>query len=409
MEPAEAITRPSLSMAGEPAFPACDVDLVALRAERLSSLQETMRDRGVAACLFFHPANIRYATGSSVYEALAMSQSMRYCVVPATGAPVLFEPDMAIPFSSRIVDDVRQAGWWQFVGDHRFGEADRMAQQIRDTLAEFGAEGEPLAVDRVDVLAILALQRAGIDVIDAASLTDAARTIKTPLEIEMMRHNGLIGDAMMEEFQAAIRPGVSEFELLAVLSDGLLRRRGEALFSRLVASGQNTNPWGSEATDRLVEPGDLVAVDTDAYGYEGYVIDISRTFVCGDRPTQEQREAYRVAYDSLVAMREAIRPGLPYHEYAQLVPPLPEKYLSQRYDMMIHGAGLEDEGPTIVHHGKGANLENEHLQAGMVLCLESYVGELGGGFGIKLEDQVLVTGSGAESLCRFPFDDRFLS
>ena len=49
------------------------------------------------------------------------------------------------------------------------------------------------------------------------------------------------------------------------------------------------------------------------------------------------------------------------------------------------------------------------LEPGMTLCVEVYYGEVGGSCGIKLEDQVLITGDGYENLTRYPFDDRFLT
>ena len=73
------------------------------------------------------------------------------------------------------------------------------------------------------------------------------------------------------------------------------------MFTRLVASGTNTNPWMSEAHDKVVQPGDLVGIDTDANFYEGYVVDISRTFSCGDVATDGQKVAYRIAYDCVTA------------------------------------------------------------------------------------------------------------
>ena len=214
---------------------------------------------------------------------------------------------------------------------------------------------------------------------------------------------------MLAAFEGAIRPGIREFELLAVLSDALLRRRGIVVFTRLVSSGQNTNPWGAEASDKAVQAGDLVALDTDANGYEGYVIDVSRTFLCGSEPTAEQKEVYRVAYDHIMAMRDAVRPGLSYAAFANAVPPLPDCYLAQSYDCMVHGAGLQNEGPVLYNPGQGENPEDEHLQENMVMCLEVYVGRVGGTCGVKLEDQVLVGQSGAEGLVDYPYDELLLA
>ena len=387
------------------------IDFAALRLGRLRRFQKAMRAHDVGACLLFHPANIRYTTGAAMMDVFCAGTTARYCVVPASGEPVLFEWEMGIPYSSRIVRDVRLAGWWQFTGGRREQRAAEAVADVLDVLREFGAEHEPVGVDRVDALGMLALQRAGIRVADASPVTETAREIKTPEEVKLLRINGAIGDAMMADFASAIRPGIREFELFAVLSDALLRRRGEVVFSRLVSSGQNTNPWGSEARDKMVDAGDLVAVDTDAIGYEGYLIDFSRTFLCGDTaPTPDQAEAYRIAHGSLQAMREAIRPGLSYDQFATIATPvLPEKYRQQRYDLMAHGAGLEDEGPIIYHADQAANPADEYLQENMALCLECYVGAVGGRDGVKLEDQVLVTAQGAELLCSFPFDERLLA
>jgi Xaa-Pro aminopeptidase len=389
-----------------------EIDFGRLRAERLERLQATMDAEGVAACLFFLPANIRYATGAAMMDVFCSATTVRYCVVPAEGPPILFEWAAGVPYSSRLVADVRPAEWWQFTGDRRSSLAEKMAREVRAALAEHGLAGEQIGADRADVLALLALQQAGIRLIDASPVTERAREVKTPEEVKLLRVNGRIGSEMMAEFEQAIVPGVAEFELFATLSSALLRRRGEVVFARLIASGQNTNPWGSEAWDKVVAPGEVVAVDTDSIGYEGYLIDFSRTFLCGDgagaRPSAEALEAYRVAYDALDAMREIIKPGMSYAEYARAVPAMPEKFLPLRYEVMVHGAGLEDEGPGIYHDGQGDNPEDAYIEENMALCLECYAGVVGGTCGVKLEDQVLVTSAGAEVLTEYPFDERLL-
>jgi Xaa-Pro aminopeptidase len=168
----------------------------------------------------------------------------------------------------------------------------------------------------------------------------------------------------------------------------------------------------SEAHDKIVQPGDLVGIDTDANGYEGYVIDVSRTFLCGDTATPEQKEAYRVAYDCVTGMLELVRPGLSFEEFARRAPRLPEAYRAQRYATMVHQAGLEDEGPGIPYfdddRGPRRIMPERELREHMVLCLECYAGKVGAPFGVKLEDQVLVTKDGCELLTTYPFDPKLL-
>src|SRR5262249_52725181 len=259
-----------------------EIDFGRLRAGRLARLQAMMKRHELPVCLFYNPANIRYATGTDVMGVWTAGTFARYCLVPAEGPPTLFEYKGSIHVSRKLMDDVRPAYTWQYGGVDAPIKAREWAQSIRSVLRERGLAGERLAVDKLDTAGFLALQAEGLILVDPGPATVDAREVKTPEEVELFKINGGIGDFMLAEFEAAIRPGIREYELLAVLADALLRRHGEFIFTRLVASGTNTNPWLTEAHDKLVMPGDLVGVDTDANGYEGYVIDVSRTFLCGD-------------------------------------------------------------------------------------------------------------------------------
>lgn len=386
-----------------------EVDFGRLRRERLERLQTTMRDHGIAACLLFLPANIRYATGTSHMDIYAGTIAVRYCIVPAEGGPILFDDDLVGGRPVEMVDDLRHARFWVFNGERSESIARSVAEELRSVLTELGVNQESIAVDRLDALGFLALQAAGIRIVDAARVTHAAREIKTPEEVKLLIINGAIGDAMLADFEAAIRPGIREYELLAVLTESLIRRHGEVIFTRLVASGRNTNPWGSEAHDKMVMPGDLVAVDTDAQGYEGYLIDLSRTFVCGGVPIQGQIELYKVAHECVLGMRDVARAGVSYREFAETAPKLPDRFRQQRYHVLVHGAGLEDEGPLIYHADEPEkNPTDVYLRENMAINLECYVGEVGGAYGVKLEDPVLITSAGAELLSTYPYDARLL-
>ncbi len=386
-----------------------DIDHQRLHQERLQRLQHTMRRHGLAVALLYNAANIRYATGTDLMAVWTGSTLERYAIVPAEGAPILCEFKTAEHLAARRVADVRTALSWQWAGAGAVEAARKWAEQIAAILREIGAAGEALAVDKLDPTGFAALGEAGIRVVDAWPACAEARRVKTPEELALFRINGAIGDAILHDFEHAIRPGIREIDLLATLSSSLLRHHGEFLFTRLVASGRNTNPWLQEATDKVVQPGDLVGVDTDANGYEGYVIDVSRTFLCGDRATPEQKEAYRVAYDCVTGMVEMARPGISFEQFARQAPELPDAYKKQRYCSMAHPAGLEDESPGIPYlYEPGARAPDLEIEAGTVLCLECYAGKEGAAFGVKLEDQVLITESGCERLCTYPYEEKLL-
>ncbi len=385
------------------------VDFAALRAGRLARLQAEMSRLDLPACLFFNPANIRYATGTSVMAVYTANTFVRCALVPAAGEPILFEHTTSVHLSRRIVRDVRPMNAWAFGGGKAFDQARRWSREIRSALRTLGAPGDRLAVDRLDATGFLALQREGFTLLDSGEATCEARRIKTPEEIRLLRINGRIGEAMLAAFEAAIRPGVREIDLLALLTRTLIERGGEHLITRACVAGPNTNPFCLEAGERPVETGDLVLVDTDAIGYEGYLMDVSRTFLCGDRPTDAQKDAYRAAHDCVRGMIDLVRPGIAIEEFVRRAPQLPERYREQRYEQMYHEAGLEDEGPILPYPDDDATpMPPGRIEEGMVLCLECYAGETGAPFAVKLEDQVLVTANGSELLCRYPYDRRLL-
>jgi Xaa-Pro aminopeptidase len=146
-------------------------------------------------------------------------------------------------------------------------------------------------------------------------------------------------------------------------------------------------------------------------GPEGYLCDISRTFLCGDKADAEQREAYRVAYDFIHGVIEQCRPGVTYAELCRGGPKIPEEYAPQAYSCMMHGSGFDDEPPYLpfVHQADaGALVPRGALQENMVLSVEFYAGKVGGRSGVKLEEQILITARGAELLSRYPFEERLL-
>jgi Xaa-Pro aminopeptidase len=384
------------------------VDLDALRAGRLARLQAAMRAHDIAVSLLFNEPNIRYATGASAMPIYSMSTFVRCALVPAQGDPILFEHANSMHRSRLVVEDVRPMHAWEFYDDSA-AEAAVWAGEIEDALRELGAAGSPLAVDRLGTPGFLALQHEGVNLVDSAPATQEAREVKTPQEVRLLEINGEMVVGMLSEFETALVPGVRERDLLAVLSDSMLRAGGEYLATSTVCSGPNTNPWRSEATDRVIESGDLVFVDTDTVGIEGYFFCVSRSFFAGvEAPTPAQRDTYLASFNWLEAMKAIVRPGLTCGELAELAPTLPEKYLPQRYECMIHGVGLEEESPSVCYPIDRQSNGDRLIREDMALVIELYAGERGGDHGVKLGDEVLVTADGVRVLAPYPFSSHFV-
>jgi Xaa-Pro dipeptidase len=383
------------------------VDLVALRAGRLTRLQAAMRDHDMSACLLFNEPNIRYATGASAMPIYSMSTFVRCALVPAEGRPILFEHANSMHRSTRVVEDVRLMHAWEFYDDQA-AEAAIWAGEVDEAMRELGVGGLPLAVDRLGTPGFLALTDRGLTLVDSAPATQEAREVKTPEEIRLFEINGAMIVDMLAAFEEALVPGVRERELLAVLSDVMLGAGGEYLATSTVCSGPNTNPWRSEATDRVIEPGDLVFVDTDTVGIEGYFFCVSRSFLAGDEPpTPAKRDTYKASLEWLERMKAVVRPGLTCGELAELAPKLPEKYLAQRYECMVHSIGLEEESPSVCYPVDRQSNGDRLIREDMTLVVELYAGESGGDHGVKLGDEVLVTAEGVRVLAPYPFSPRF--
>jgi Xaa-Pro dipeptidase len=366
-----------------------------------------MRDLDMSACLLFNEPNIRYATGASAMPIYTMSTFVRCALVPAEGRPILFEHANSMHRSKHVVEDVRPMHAWEFYDDQA-AEAGIWAGEIVEALRELGASESPLAVDRLGTPGFLALTDRNVTLVDSAPATQEAREVKTPEEIRLFEINGAMIVEMLVAFEQGLVPGIRERELLAVLSDTMLRAGGEYLATSTVCSGPNTNPWRSEATDRVIEPGDLVFVDTDTVGIEGYFFCVSRSFLAGDEPaTPAQRDTYKASLDWLEGMKAVVRPGLTCAELAGLSPKLPEKYLPQRYECMVHSIGLEEESPSVCYPIDRQSNGDRLIREDMALVVELYAGEVGGDHGVKLGDEVLVTANGLQVLAPYPFSPRF--
>ncbi len=103
-----------------------------------------------------------------------------------------------------------------------------------------------------------------------------------------------------------------------------------------------------------------------------------------------------------------IRPGLTCLELAAKAPRLPSKFLPQRYEVMIHGIGLEEESPSVAYPGDAQPNGDRLLVENMALVVELYCGEVGASDGVKLGDQVLVAPGGVKVLVPYPWCDRLL-
>jgi len=388
--------------------------LATMREYRLQRICEQLVARDLGGILLFDPLNIRYATDSTNMQLWTTHNPARACFVAASGHVVLWDFHGCDHLSAHLplVRELRSgASFFYFETGERTDEhARRFCAQVDELLRTHAGDNRRLAVDRIEVAGLRALDALGVQVHNGQAVTEFARLIKGPDEILAMRCAVASCEAAIAEMRQAMRAGVTENDVWAALHSGNIRRGGEWIETRILSSGPRTNPWYQESGPRVLSDGDLLSFDTDLIGVYGFCVDMSRSWMCGGlEPTAEQKRLYRIAHEHIHVNADMVKPGVRFSELTANGHRLPESCRAQRYGVMFHGVGLCDEYPCIRYPEDfdAYGYEGE-LQPGMALCVEAYVGEVGGRDGIKLENQLLVTETGYEVLTHYPFEDSFL-
>ncbi|HXP72591.1 MAG TPA: Xaa-Pro peptidase family protein [Stellaceae bacterium] len=390
------------------------LDMARLRGYRLSRVREQLKSRDYAACLLVDPINIRYTTGSRNYSLFQSHTPGRYLFVAAEGPVVLFDAPACHETARGLgtITELRPALPFSY-----FFSGPRLAESIGDWAGEIaqlfrGVAGgnKRMAVDRCDVMCAAALGRHGIELMDAQEPLERARSIKSAEEILCMNYSLSVADIAMARMREALKPGLTENELFAILSHTNVAMGGEWIDARMLTSGDRTNPWLQESSDRRIRPGELLAFDADMVGPFGYCADVSRTFFCGPgKPSDAQRTLYKLAYEEIQHNAALVKPGVSFRELAEKAYRQADQYVPNRYMLLAHGIGLCDEYPSIYYRQDVAKYGFDGVvEENMTLCIESYVGAVGGKEGVKLEHQALVTAKGCEILSKFPFEEELL-
>ncbi len=137
----------------------------------------------------------------------------------------------------------------------------------------------------------------------------------------------------MEKFARENVPlgGVSENDIWAVLHAENIRRGGEWIETRLLASGPRTNPWFQECGPRITQPNEIISFDTDLIGSYGICIDISRTWWIGDqKPRPDMIEAMKHAVEHIETNMQMLKPGVNIQDLSRNTHVLDAKYQKQK-------------------------------------------------------------------------------
>jgi Xaa-Pro aminopeptidase len=390
-------------------FTDAPADLDEVRLYRLQRYRDQLRNCDVAGGLLFDQINTRYVTDATNMQVWCSHYETR-CVFVATEGPVVLFDYANVPHLAEglpTVDDYRvNSSFYFFTAGSRSAErAQQFAAEIADLVATHGGGNKRLAVDRLSVQGVDCLRACGIEIVDGLPLIEHARAIKSPGELALMEASIAVCEQGMRTMYEVLQPGITENALWATLHETNIRLGGEWIETRLLSSGPRTNPWFRECSMRAIQEGDLVCFDTDLIGPYGYCADISRAWVCGRRASAEQRTLFALSQEQILHNTEVLAPGKSFSEVSEQAWRIPEPYAGNRYSSLIHGVGLADEYPSIKHWPDWEKRGYDGmLEPGMTLCVESYIGAVGGDQGVKLEEQVLITETGTRTLSTYPLD-----
>jgi len=260
-------------------------------------------------------------------------------------------------------------------------------------------------------------------IVDPATILHEMRVIKSDEEIELMQKAADIAAEAHVEAMKAVRPGMKEYEVEALIEQ-VFRRRGAAgpAYTSIVGAGANATVLHYINNDGELRDGELLLVDAGAE-YKGYASDITRTFPINGRYSQGQREIYDLVLKAQVACVDMVRPGttheqLKHHSIEVLTEGMvelgllkgkPEDLIKEKkYEQFyMHGLGhmlgidVHDVG--VYYQAK----QSRALEPGVVMTVEPgiYVSpdtkdvpEKYLGIGVRIEDDVLCTNNGPRVL-----------
>ncbi|KAI5463874.1 peptidase M24 [Mariannaea sp. PMI_226] len=391
------------------------INLKSVRLYRQAQVRKEMLKYDIDAVILSDPINIRYATGTRNMQVFSMRNApSRYLLLTASRS-ILFEFTGCLHLAEgyETIDEVRQAETASFVaaGPEIETRERRWAEGMNKLISELiGRPGATVGLERLNAGTAIALKELGLNVVDAQRPVEMARAIKSPEEVKCIIASLRATEIAVGKLRDAVRPGLTENELWSVLHKSVIEQNGDYCETRLLSAGQRTNPWFQETASYKIKENELVALDTDVVGCHGYYSDFSRTFHSGPAtPTQEQKVLYRVAYEQVHHNMNILKPGMTFREYADQAWDIPAKYYANRYYLSAHGCGMTGEYPYLYHRGDFPDAGYDGvIEPGMVICVESYIGEEGGSQGVKLEQQVLITETGIEILSEFPFEETLL-
>jgi len=279
---------------------------------------------------------------------------------------------------------------------------------FRNAIQSLGLDGKRIGVEprrlRLLEFGFMKNNAPEADYPDGSDVLTGLRLKKDPTEVEMMRKAVQIAQSALEATIPSIKIGMTERELSSELVVQLLRHGSEPEipFSPIVSGGLNSaNPHASP-TERKLQAGDLLVIDWGAT-HDGYISDLTRTFAVGE-VDDEYQNIHKIVQESNAAGRAVAKPGARCADVDIAARDVIEKsgygeYFTHRTG---HGIGMEGHEEPYM---RGDNMQI--LEPGMAFTVEPGI-YLPDRNGVRVEDNVVITETGADVLSDMPREIRIV-
>ncbi|MCC6260687.1 MAG: aminopeptidase P family protein [Anaerolineales bacterium] len=365
-----------------------------MTSTRLEKLNASLLNSGLSAVALNPGPTLKYLTGVDFH---LMERPVVLLVAPNQD-PVLVLPELELPKVDLFPYKIQAFAYGENLS--AWGNAFRQAAQA------LGLDGKRIGVEprqmRLLEFSHVKMGAPEADYPDASDVLAGLRLRKDKAEIDAMRQAVKIAQNALAATLPLIKIGMVEKELASELVMQLLKHGSdpEFPFAPIVSAGPNSaNPHASPS-ERKLQAGDLLVVDWGA-AYHGYISDLTRTFAVGE-VDDECKKIHQIVQDANAAGRAAGKPGVPCADVDKAARDVIEsagygKYFTHRTG---HGIGMEGhEDPYM----RGDN--QQLLETGMAYTVEPGI-YLTNRNGVRIEDNIVITENGAESLSDMPREIR---
>jgi Xaa-Pro dipeptidase len=360
-----------------------------MRAQRTLRLKELMKSEGMDHMVLIPGPNLHYFSGLKIH---AFEQATMLFFTLGS-RDVIFLPTLEFPNASSILGD--DYGYYQYTDEEG---PDKV---LHGLAKELNLDGKKIGIEfltmRVMEYELLRKYCSRGSFVNGEPIISQIRMCKDDEEISHMRRAADITQRALDATLEMIRPGVTEHEIGNQLKiQAFSLGSGELHKEPIVTSGPRTASPHAKTSDRRINAGELVMIDTGASS-GGYACDLTRTFAVGSIDDE-----FRKIYGIVKKANEAVI-GFPHPKFtAEELDGAAREYIeAQGYGQFFihrtgHGLGLEEHEPPYIV--KGNKME---MRAGMTFTVEPGI-YLPGKGGVRIEDNVVVTSGGLEKLTSYP-------